>query len=420
MVEEKTKMGTLAEEIFSKKLGREVKAGETVITDVDYIMSHDTTTPLAIDAWKEIGKPLHNPDNIVIVFDHYYPAPNSKGSNTHKQIMKFAKKQGIKNIFFKGVCHQIMIEKGFAKPGSIVIGGDSHTCTYGALGCFSTGMGSTDIGVSWATGKNWFKIPETINIEIGGNFQNGVYAKDLILNIIRKIGANGATYKSIEFTGNAIRNMQIHQRLTLSNMAVEAGAKTGLIQTDEKTANFLGANPLAEFVEIKSNNPKYESTYNFNISNIEPQIAFPSRVDNVKPIGEFAGLDIDQVFIGTCTNGRYDDLKIAADILKKRKVARFCKTIVVPASVGVYKKAMSNGLIDIFLDAGVTVGNPGCGPCVGRHQGILADNERALTTMNRNFKGRMGNPESEIYLASPATCAATAINGKITDPRKVI
>jgi 3-isopropylmalate/(R)-2-methylmalate dehydratase large subunit len=413
-------MGTLTEEIFSRKLGRPVKAGELVIADVDYVVSHDTTTLLAIEAWKGIGRPLFDKDRIVIVFDHYYPAPNPTFADSHKQIRDFAKKEGLKNFFFEGVCHQLMVEKGFALPGSIVVGADSHTCTYGALGCFSTGMGSTDVGVVWATGKNWFRVPETININVKGKFQKGVYAKDLILEIIRQITADGATYKTLEFTGETISNMEIHERLTLANMAIEAGAKAGLMAVDEKTVQFLKSITDKKVEMIKPINPKYEKTVTIDVSRLEPQIAYPARVDNVKPISEFKGLEIDEVYIGTCTNGRYEDLEIAAKILKGKKVNKFCMTIIVPASTSIYQKAMDNGLIKIFLDAGATVGNPGCGPCVGRHQGILGDGERALTTMNRNFLGRMGSAKSEIYLGSPATCAATALYGKITDPREVL
>ncbi|MAG08090.1 3-isopropylmalate dehydratase large subunit [Candidatus Woesearchaeota archaeon] len=413
-------MGTLVEEIFSRKLGKKVKAGEIVLADVDYAISHDTTTPLAIKAWEDIGKPLFNKDMIVIVFDHYYPSPNIDGANTQKDIRGFVKKHNIKSWLFNGVCHQLMVEKGFALPGNIVVGGDSHTCTYGALGCFSTGMGSTDIGVVWATGKNWFRVPETININVNGKFKEGVYAKDLILKIINIIGADGATYKSLEFTGETIENMEIHERLTLSNMAIEAGAKCGLIKTDKKTKEFFKKMGVNEIEDIAPDKPNYEKTVTIDVSTLDPQIAYPNRVDNVKDIKEFEGLELDEVFIGTCTNGRYEDLEIAANILKGKKVNKYCRVIILPASAEIYKKALENGLVKIFLDAGATVGIPGCGACVGRHQGVLGDGERALTTMNRNFTGRMGSPKSEIYLASPATCAVSAIHGKITDPGEAL
>ncbi|MBD3204447.1 homoaconitate hydratase family protein [Candidatus Woesearchaeota archaeon] len=407
-------MGTIVEEIFSKKLKRKVKAGDVVIAPVDYVMSHDTTTPLAIEAWKKIKKPIFNKKKIVIVFDHYYPSPEIKSAKTHKKIRTFIKKHNINNFFTQGVSHQIMIEKGFAVPGDIVIGGDSHTCTYGALGCFSTGMGSTDIGCTWATGKSWFKIPETININVSGKLKKGVYAKDLILMIIKLLGADGATYKSIEFSGNTIENMEIHERLTLSNMAIEAGAKCGLIRTDKKTKKYL----KKKIAEIFPRNPEYEKIINIDAGKIEPQIAYPDRVDNVCDIQEIENKKLDQVFIGTCTNGRYKDLEIAAEILENKKVK--CRTIIVPASNNILKKAIDSGLIDTFINAGAVVCNPGCGPCVGRHQGILAKDETALTTMNRNFRGRMGSPDSGIFLASPATAAASAVCGKITDPRRLL
>ncbi|MBU0756791.1 MAG: 3-isopropylmalate dehydratase large subunit [Nanoarchaeota archaeon] len=411
-------MGTIVEEIFSKKLGRQVRAGELVIAPVDYVMSHDTTTPLAINAWKKIGKPLFDKNRIVVMFDHYYPAPNIEGANMHKKIRDFVKENDLPNFFFEGVCHQVMIEKGFTLPGNIVVGGDSHTCTYGALGCFSTGMGSTDIGVVWATGRNWFRIPETININVTGKLQKGVYAKDLILYIIGQISADGATYKSLEFSGETIEKMEINERLTLSNMAIEAGAKCGLIMTDDKTKEYFRSIGIEDIENIRPVEPQYEKTIKIDASLLSPQIAYPHRVDNVKDINEFIGLELDQVFIGTCTNGRYEDLKIAAGILKGKKVSDRCRTIVIPASQAIYERALKQGLIDIFIKSGCTVGAPGCGSCVGRHQGVLGDGERALTTMNRNFQGRIGSPKSEIYLASPATCAASAITGKITDPRK--
>jgi 3-isopropylmalate/(R)-2-methylmalate dehydratase large subunit len=407
-------MGTLAEEIFSRKLRREVKAGEIVISDIDYVMSHDTTTPLAVSALEKIGKPLWDNKKVVICFDHFYPAPNIEGANTHKKIETFIKKNNIKNFFREGVSHQIIVEKGFAQPGRIIVGGDSHTCTYGALTCFSTGMGSTDVGVVWATGKNWFKVPETINIEVSGKFRKGVYAKDLILKIIGIIGADGATYKCLEFNGETIENMEIHERLTLANMAIEAGAKAGLIKTDEKTIAYLKERGVKNIEKIIPVNPVYEKTIRINISKLEPQIAYPNRVDNVKDISNFIGIELDEVFIGTCTNGRYEDLEIAASIMKNKKVK--CRTIIIPASVSIYKKAMNNGLLKIFIEAGATIGIPGCGACVGRHQGILADEETALTTMNRNFTGRMGSPKSKIYLGSPASCAVSALKGKITSP----
>lgn len=413
-------MGSLVEEIFSRRLDKDVEPGQIVVADVDYVMSHDTTTPLAIEAWKKTGKPLFDNNRIVIVFDHHYPAPNITSANTHRNLKEFVKHHNIKHFFTEGVSHQIMVEKGFAQPSNIVVGGDSHTCTYGALGCFSTGMGSTDIGVVWATGKNWFKIPETINVKVEGRFPHGVYAKDLILETIKRLGAAGATYKSLEFTGQTIKEMEIHERLTVCNMAIEAGAKCGLIAPNSKTRTYLEDKTNQKVENISAKDPEYTRTVSIDVTQLNPQIAYPNRVDNVKPISEFEGLKLDQVFIGTCTNGRYEDLKKATQILNGKKVHEDCKTIVVPASNAIYKKAIETGVVKDFVNAGAIVGNPGCGPCVGRYQGVLAKGERALTTMNRNFTGRMGSPQAEIYLSSPATAAASAISGEITDPREVL
>lgn len=412
-------MGTLTEEIFGKKLGREVKAGEMVVIDVDRIMSHDVLSVLAIEAMEKLAGRPFDPGRIVIPFDHIVPAANIEQAKIQKRTREFIKKHGIAH-FQSGVCHQVMIENGFVLPNDIIIGSDSHTCSYGALGAFGTGMGSTDIGVAYATGKAWFRVPESVLIEINGKFQKGVYAKDLIMKIIAKIGVDGANYKALEFAGEAVKSMGISERITLSNMAIEAGAKAGLIEADEKTMDYLKGRTrkrleLRNFARPKK--AKYESAYKFSVSNLEPQVACPHDLDNLKAVREVEGIPIDEIFIGTCTNGRYEDLEIAASIMKNRKVDRFTRTIVIPASVEVYQKAMKNGLIKIFQDAGCIVCNPGCGPCIGRHQGVLAPGEKALTTMNRNFRGRMGSPDAEIYIASPATCAASAVAGKITDPR---
>ncbi|MFH0875512.1 MAG: 3-isopropylmalate dehydratase large subunit [archaeon] len=413
-------MGTLTEEIFSNKLNKKVSAGDIVWCPVDYIMSHDTMTVLAISAFHELGEKVFDNEKIVIPFDHIVPPATIDQATAQKTAREFIKKQNITHFFQEGVCHQVFVEKGFATPGSVIIGSDSHTCTYGALGAFATGMGATDIGVAYATGGSWFRIPETINIIVNGKFKKGVYAKDLILKIIATIGVEGANYKCVEFSGSTIDNMEVHERLTLSNMAIEMGGKAGLIVPDEKTIDFL-KNKTNEKIElIKPINPKYERTLKFDVNELSPMVACPHDLDNLKPVDELGDITVDEVFIGTCTNGRYEDLENAASILKGRKVERFTRTIIVPASVEIYKKAMENGFIKIFLDAGAIVGNPGCGPCLGRHQGVLAPGERAITTMNRNFKGRMGSPLAEIYAASPATCAASAITGKITDPRRFL
>lgn len=412
-------MGTLVEEIFSQRLGRKVSAGEIVLLDVDYMMSHDNTTPLAIKAFREIGKPIRDPDKIVIHFDHAYPAPNLQAAENQQRIMKFIREQGIRHFYRRGVCHQVMIEEGFVRPGGMVIGADSHTVTYGALGCFSTGLGSSEVGAAWITGKCWFKTPPTILIRIEGRPQPGVYAKDVMLHIIGQMGMDGATYRALEFDGSYCRRLPLNERLVFSNMSVEVGAKCGLFAPDEITLNALQTQTKAAppYDLPQPVNPRYERVIEVDITGLEPQVACHPDVDRVRPLREVAGLPVDQVFIGTCTNGRYEDLEIAAAILRGRQVHPYTRALVTPVSQSVYEKALANGLIQIFLDAGCTVNAPGCGACIGRHGGVLAAGERAFTTMNRNFIGRMGSPEAEIYLGSPAAAAAAAIEGRIADPR---
>jgi 3-isopropylmalate/(R)-2-methylmalate dehydratase large subunit len=412
-------MGTLIEEIFSRKVGRTVQAGEILLLDVDYIMSHDNTTPLAIKAFRDIGKPILDKNKIVLHLDHAYPAPNVLAAENHRKIMDFVKEQGLPYLFSQGVCHQVMIEEGFVTPGSIIIGADSHSNTYGAMGAFGTGLGSTEIGVAWVTGKCWFKVPETIRVELHGQTQPGVYAKDVMIHIAGLLGMDGGTYRSVEFGGDYIDNLPMHERIIFPNMSTEIGAKCGLIAADDLTIQYLKDETPARgpFERIVPLNPRYERVLEIDVSGLSPQVACHPDVDNVKLLTEVEGLEVQQVYIGTCTNARYEDLEIVANMLKGRKVHPLTRVIVTPASSRIYKKAMKNGLIEILMDAGCTVTGSGCGACIGRHGGILAPGERALTTMNRNFVGRMGSPLSEIYLASPATAAATALTGRITDPR---
>jgi len=415
-------MGTLIEEIFSHKAGRPVQAGEILLLDVDYIMSHDNTTPLAIKAFREIGKPIRDKNRIVLHLDHAYPAPNVLAAENHKKIIEFVDEQGLPNFFHQGVCHQVMIEEGFITPGAIVIGADSHSNTYGALGAFGAGLGSTEIAVAWVTGKCWFKVPETILIELTGKAQHGVYAKDVMIYIAGKLGMDGATYRSVEFGGEYIRSLPMNERIVFPNMSTEIGAKCGLIEADSVTINYLASQTPAKgpFEAFGPVNPRYEKVIEIDASKIAPQVACHPDVDNVKPLEEVAGLVVNEVYIGTCTNARYEDIEIVANMLKGKKVHPLTRVIVTPASQRIYKKAMQNGLIEILMDAGCTVTGTGCGACIGRHGGILAAGECALTTMNRNFIGRMGSPLSEVYLASPATAAATALTGKITDPREYL
>ena len=413
--------GTLAEKIIGAHSGREVKAGDIVLADVDVCLMQDGTGPLAVRSWKELGlNKVANPKKTVLFLDHACPSPRKELSNDHKFLREFAKQTGsvLKDIG-DGVCHQVICED-FVRPGDILVGADSHTCTAGGLGAFTTGMGSTDIGVAMALGKTCFKVPQTIKVIVNGKLPKGVYPKDIILYLIGKIGADGATYKALEFGGSVIEDMDVSGRLTISNMAIEAGAKAGLMIADKKTKAYLKKYKREnEYKEIKPDvDAEYERVVEIDASKLTPQIALPHTVDNVKSIDKIKDIKIDQVVIGTCTNGRIEDLRVAAKIWKGKKRAESTRVIVVPASREVYKEAVKEGLVDIMLDFGAAILTPGCGPCVGVHGGILADGENCLSTQNRNFKGRMGNPKGFIYLSSPATAAVTAITGKITDPRK--
>jgi 3-isopropylmalate dehydratase large subunit len=412
-------MGTLIEEILSRNTGHPVQTGEIVMVDVDYIMSHDNTTPLAIKAFREIGRPIHDKSKVVLHFDHAYPAPNLLAAQNHRNILDFVREQELPYLFKQGVCHQVMIEEGFVAPGAVIIGADSHSNTYGALGAFGTGLGSTEIGVAWTTGKAWFKVPETIRIEISGRAQPGVYAKDVMIYLAGLLSMDGATYRSVEFSGEYIDSLPMHERIIFANMSTEIGAKCGLIAADQTTVDYLENHTPAEgsFDLIQPDNPRYERMLEVVVHDLEPQVACHPEVDKASPLREVAGLPIHQVYIGTCTNARYADLEVAARILEGQRVHPYTRVIITPASNRIYQQALQNGLIEIFMEAGCTVTQPGCGACIGRHGGILAPGERALTTMNRNFIGRMGSPKAEIYLASPATAAASALTGAIIDPR---
>lgn len=416
---------TLVEKILSMNANKDVKAGEIVIVPVTRCLTQDGTGPLAIDKIYELGiEKIYAPEQTYLFIDHASPSPRKELSNDHKKIREFGEKTGaIVHDIGDGVCHQIMVEK-YLNPGEILIGADSHTCTGGALGAFATGMGSTDVAIGIATGNTWLRVPETIKINLKGKLQKGVFAKDLMLYIIGKIGADGATYKALEFGGDGIKNLTMADRFTLSNMAVEAGAKCGLFPSDEITFDYLKNKGRGDkFVEIYPDpDAEYEQIVEIDMSQIEPMVAFPHTVDNVRSISheDCKNVKIHQVFIGTCTNGRIEDLEIAAKILKNRKIAKGTRLIVTPASREVYGEALERGYLKIFNDAGASINNPGCGACVGVHQGILGDDENCLSTQNRNFKGRMGNPKGFIYLSSPATAAATALTGYLTDPREFL
>lgn len=428
---------TISEKIISSRLGKEVTAGNVVIVPVDLCMVQDGTGPLAIKQLKKLkkGKALSGPggradckifapEKTFVFLDHAAPSPRKELSNAHRELREFARetKANLSEIG-EGISHQRLVES-FVKPGDIVIGADSHTCTSGALAAFATGMGSTDVAVAIATGKTWLRVPQTFRINVKGKFPGGVYAKDLILYVIGLLGADGATYRALEFGGEAVKNMTIPGRLTLCNMAVEAGAKTGLVGSDRLTrAHLKEMGRENGYREIKADqDAKYERIVEIDAAKLEPMVAYPETPDKVKPISEMKSktIRIDQVFLGTCTNGRIEDLRLAAEILKGRKCAPGTRLVVAPASRHVYLQALKEGVLEILIEAGSTILSPGCGPCVGIQGGILADNERCLSTGNRNFKGRMGNPNSEIYLSSPATAAWTAVKGEISDPREMI
>ena len=419
----------ISEKILAAASGRdEVHPDEIVEAKVDMAMINEITGPLAIEAFHKIGvREVWDRNRIVMVLDHQVPADSVRSAILHKIMREFAREQNIPNLYdvgFGGVCHQVMMEKGHARPGMLIVGADSHTCTYGALGAFATGIGSTEMAAVLISGKLWFRVPETIRIMIEGSLPPMVTPKDLILKIVGTVGADGATYKAVEFHGSTVREMGIDGRLTLCNMAVEMGAKTGIVNPDERAIQYLksiGFNPAYKDLNHLSSDPdaEYEETLNLEASDLEPQIACPHRVDNVKPVTEVEGVKVDQVFLGSCTNGRLEDLRLAARILKGKHIKDGLRMIVIPASVRVYLKALKEGLIETFLRAGCTVCNPGCGPCVGAHMGVLAPGEVCLSTSNRNFKGRMGCMGAEIYLASPATAAASALKGEITDPREL-
>ncbi len=410
---------TIAEKILSEKAGKDVIPGEIIVAKVDLALVQDGTGPLTVEVFDKFGFKDVKPDKAILFIDHAAPSPRKELSNAHNILRDFAKRtRAMVSDVGEGVSHQIMAER-YVKPGDLLVGADSHTCTGGGLGAFSTGMGSTDLALAFGLGKVWLKVPETFLFELKGKLPEGVYSKDIILHIIGTIGADGATYKAMEFTGEVLEQLSQEARLTISNMAVEAGAKAGLIPTDDITKAYLKENGREkDFKEIKADpDAKYEKVFTIDVSNLEPVVSFPHTVDNTRKISEAKGVKIDQVFIGTCTNGRIEDLRIAASILKGRRKHPEIRLIIVPASRTVYKKALDEGLFDIFIDAGAAIMAPGCGPCVGVHEGVLGDNEKVLSTQNRNFLGRMGNPKGEIYLASPATAAASAITGEITDPR---
>ncbi len=414
---------TLAEKILSVKSDTEARAGSIVVVRLDLVFVQDSTGPLALRQLSEANlDTIHNPERTILFIDHSVPSPARELSNDHAFLRNFAREKGVVlSDIGQGICHQLVAES-WANPGDVIVGADSHTVTAGALGAFATGMGSTDIAIAMALGKTWLRVPETIRILVHGRFAKGVYAKDLILHLVGQLGADGATYKALEFAGESITNMSISERLTIANMVVEAGAKVGLFPSDSVTENYLREQGRGErYIALNpDSDATYESTIEIDASRLEPTVAKPHSVDNTALARELKGVHIDQVFIGTCTNGRPDDLRIAAGILQGRKRHPNTRLIVSAASRKVLLAALAEGYITALVEAGATIVPPGCAACLGVHQGVLGDGEACLSTANRNFKGRMGNTEAFVYLGSPATAAATAIRGEITDPREFI
>jgi methanogen homoaconitase large subunit len=410
----------ITEKILANASGaKKVHPGEIIEARVDLAMTHDGTSPPTINTFNKISEEVWDPDKIVMVFDHNIPA-NTIGSAEFQRVTRdFARNHGIKNIYThgEGICHQLLPEEGFIKPGTVVVGADSHTCTYGAFGAFATGMGATDMALVYATGETWFMVPGAIKIEVQGILRDNVTAKDLILHIIGNIGSYGATYKSLEFCGSTVQDMDVSSRMTMCNMAVESGAKNGIMEPNSATLKYLKDRNVHDFKIFTSDEDStYEKSHHFQVNDLEPQIACPHNVDNIHPVSHVSGEAIDQAFIGSCTNGRLEDLRQAAKFLENAKVHPDVRLIVSPASRRIYQDAIAEGIIDTFLKAGAIIINPGCGPCLGAHMGALTAGEVCLSTTNRNFVGRMGDPLSEVYLANPAVVAYSAIHGEIRNP----
>jgi len=414
---------TLVEKIFSSRCGKEICAGDVVMAAVDQAMIHDITGPLAVQKFREMdGKQVFDPARIVMLFDHQVPADSIQAAENQKFMREFALEQGIHNYDLReGVCHQVVLEKGHAAPGEIVVGSDSHTCTYGAAGAFATGIGSTDMGFVLRFGALYFRVPDSIRVEVNGTFAPRVGAKDLILDIAGNIGADGATYQALEFTGTTFASMPMAGRMTCSNMAIEMGAKAGIVPPDAITWGYLRERrPEVRPFPLKSDeDATYAELRQFDAADLVPKVAVPHNVDNVVDVEEVAGTHVDQVFIGSCTNGRYEDFAEAAEVLGGRKFSDDVRVILIPASRDEYLKTLKAGLIERFVEAGALVEAPCCGPCMGGAFGLLAPGEVSLSTSNRNFRGRQGSTEAEVYLCSAATAAASAITGEITDPREV-
>ncbi|WP_276954977.1 homoaconitase large subunit [Methanobrevibacter woesei] len=413
----------ITEKILSKKAGHEVVPGEIIEIDVDLAMSHDGTSPPAIKTFEKIADKVWDSEKIAIVFDHNIPANTIGSAEFQKVCRDFIKEQGISKNYIhgEGICHQVLPEMGLVEPGKVIVGADSHTCTYGAFGAFSTGMGATDLAMVYATGKNWFMVPEANKMEVIGDADEYIAPKDIILNIIGDMGIAGATYQTAEFCGEVIENMGVEGRATMCNMAIEMGAKNGIMEPNSDVINYVckrtgKTESQLDIVKSDKDTP-YKRELTYDITDMEPQIACPNDVDNVKDISKVEGTAIDQCLIGSCTNGRLSDLKDAYEILKDKEINNDVRLLILPASKEIYKQAMDLGYIETFLDAGAIICNPGCGPCLGGHMGVLSEGEVCISTTNRNFKGRMGDPKSQVYLSNAKVVAASAIEGVITHPK---
>lgn len=417
---------TITEKILARHAGLpEVVPGQLISAKLDVVLGNDITAPVAIKEFQKLGiDKVFDRDRVVLVPDHFTPNKDIKSAEQAQMVREFAREQELTNYFEvgrMGIEHCLLPEQGLVLPGDVVIGADSHTCTYGGVGAFATGVGSTDMAAGMATGEAWFKVPESIKFIIGGKLKPWVSGKDLILYIIGKIGVDGARYMAMEFTGPVIEALSMDGRLTMCNMAIEAGAKNGIIPPDEVTRNYVEKRAKRAYTFYESDpDARYAQVIEIDAGDIEPQVAFPHLPENTRPISQVGNVTIDQVVIGSCTNGRMEDLRTAAEVLKGKKVHDYVRAIIIPGTQEIYRQAVQEGLIDVFIDAGCAVSTPTCGPCLGGHMGILAKGEKCVSTTNRNFVGRMGHPESEVYLSSPAVAAASAILGKIAGPEEVL
>jgi 3-isopropylmalate/(R)-2-methylmalate dehydratase large subunit len=417
----------ITEKILARAAGRErVEAGDVVRVKVDVVMGHDVTLPLSILEFERMGAPtVFDREKVVAVNDHFAPASNNTAADRIKMVRDFARQQELVHYFEpgcgqSGVCHALLPEEGLILPGSVILGADSHTTTYGALGAFATGMGSTDIAAAMALGETWLRVPESLRLYYRGELGRWISGKDLILHTLGRLGVAGAIYKAMEFCGPVIETLDVSGRFTMCNMAVEAGAKNGIVGPDDQTAKYLRGKTTLPYEALRSDpDALYSATFEFDCEGLEPQVAFPFSPDNVRPVQDGVDVKLDAAIIGSCTNGRIEDLRVAAEILRDRSVARGVRLIVIPATQKTYLQALREGLLEVFAEAGGAVSTPTCGPCFGGHMGLLAAGERAVSTTNRNFVGRMGHPESEVYLASPAVAAASAVVGRLAHPQEV-